>query len=152
MNISPPGHLPGDPDAPQQDHLGLAVASVVFGVLLGTAVIAVSLWGVRTLQASRPTATAPDPSGAPVILLLAGTLGGTFLATAAAWTLMSPVGSLYRRGGLAMVSGFASLVLALLAMPLDGFFGRTGLLAYAVVCALGCLALSRKAFRPPDVP
>ena len=29
MQISPPGHLPGDPDAPREDYLGLAIVSKV---------------------------------------------------------------------------------------------------------------------------
>jgi hypothetical protein len=144
MPISPPGHLPGDPDAPQHDYLGLAVASVAFGILLGTGVITAALWGVRMLQAGTAATATPDPAGPAAILLLAGTLGGVGAGAAAAWTLMWPVGSLYRRGGLAMVSGFASLVFALIAMPLDGLFGRAGLLGYAGLCALGCLLIARR--------
>ena len=147
MQISPPGHLPGDPDAPREDYLGLAIVSVLFGVLLGAGLISGALWGVRTLQTSAPAPAVPTLTGPSALLLLTGTFGGVAGAAVAAWTLMSPIGALYRRGGLAVVSGFASLVVALIAMPVDQHFGREGLLAFAVACAGGCLWLGRRASR-----
>ena len=145
MRISPPGHLPGDPDAPSEDFLGLAVASVLFGILIGAGVIAAALWAVRTLQIEAP-APAPGELGGAGLLLLGGTMGGLVLGAGAAWTLMAPITSYFRRGGLAILTGFATLVVSLVAVPVDRFLGRPGLAALAGGCALGCLLLSRFTF------
>ena len=147
MKLSPPGHLPGDPNAPREDFLGLAVASVVFGILIGAGVIAAALWGVRTLQLDAPPA--PGELGGAGVLLLGGTMGGLVLGAGAAWTLMAPITSYFRRGGLAILTGFATLVVSLIAVPVDRFLGRPGLAALAGGCALWCLLLSRFAFSPP---
>jgi len=64
-----------------------------------------------------------------------------------AFTLMAPIGSLYRRGALAMVSGFGTLVASLVTIPLDRGLGRPGLLLLALACAAGGLWLGRRARR-----
>ena len=133
---------PADPDAP--DQLGLAAQAMLFGVLFGTAVIAAVSWGVRTLQAGRPVPATPDPASGVALLILAGELGGAFAGGAAAWLLMAPIDSIYRRGGLTMVTAFATLVVSLIGIPVDIWLGRSGLLALSGFCALGCLWLSRR--------
>jgi hypothetical protein len=124
----------------------LAIRSVVLGVLFGTAVIALALWGVRTLQLSSPPEP-PQLGSAPGMLLVAGTFGGLLAGGAVAWSLMAPIGSLYRRGALSMVSGFGTLVVSLLTIPLDRSLGRAGLLLLALACAAGCLWLGLRARR-----
>ncbi|HUL70371.1 MAG TPA: hypothetical protein VLT17_09090 [Gemmatimonadales bacterium] len=124
----------------------LAIRSVALGMLIGSAVIALVLWGVRTLQLSSPPES-PQLGSAPGVLLVAGTFGGLFMGGAVAFRLMAPIGSLYRRGALAMVSGFGTLVVSLVTIPLDRALGRTGLLFQALACALGCLWLARRARR-----
>ena len=54
-----------------------------------------------------------------------------------------PDGPLIVRGAFSLVAGFASLVAALIAMPLDRAFGRMGLLALAAAAVLACLWLGR---------
>jgi hypothetical protein len=135
----------GAPDA-EGDLVILAIRSVVLGILIGTALIALVLWGVRTLQLSSPPET-PQLGSAPGMLLLAGTFGGLFIAGAVAWSLMAPIDSYYRRGALAMVSGFGTLVVSLLTIPLDGALGRTGLMLLALACAAGSLWLGLRARR-----
>ncbi|MGH7701821.1 MAG: hypothetical protein ACREMO_01915, partial [Gemmatimonadales bacterium] len=71
------------------------------------------------------------------------------VAAGAAWTLMAPITSYFRRGALAILSGFATLVVSLVAVPVDRFLGRPGLAALAGGCALGCFLLSRFAFGAP---
>jgi hypothetical protein len=127
--------------------LGLALRALAFGVLFGTAVIAMVLWLVRTLQLQSPPTTTPETGGSQAMLLLVGTLGGVLAGGAATWSLLRPVESMYRRGAFSLVAGFASLVAALIAMPLDRAFGRVGLLALAAAAVLGCLWLGRA--RPP---
>lgn len=129
--------------------LGLAFRGLAFGVLLGTAVIAMALWLVRTLQLAAPPATLPNTAGPQAMILLAGTLAGVLAGGTAAWFLLRPVDSLYRRAAFSMVAGFATLVAALVSMPLDRAFGRTGLLALAGLAVLGCLWLSRSARPAP---
>jgi hypothetical protein len=124
------------PESPVNE-LRVALCSVLFGIFFGTGVIALALWGVRTLQ----LAQAPDSPArnAPALLLLGGTFGGLLSASIVAWVLMAPVTSAYRRGGLAVVSGFTTLVLALLAIPVDRALGRTGLLVLGALCGAGCV-------------
>jgi hypothetical protein len=54
------------------------------------------------------------------------------------------VESWYRRGGLAIVSAFATFVMAVLAAPLHHFAGRTGLLGLAAVAAVAAALLARQ--------
>jgi hypothetical protein len=129
-----------DDDVPQ---LGLALRGLGFGVLFGTAVIAMVLWLVRTLQLQAPPTTSPETGGPQAMILMAGTLAGVLAGGAATWSLLKPVESLYRRGAFSLVAGFASLVAALISMPLDRAFGRMGLLALAAAAVLGCLWLGR---------
>lgn len=123
--------------------LALALRALAFGVLFGTAVIAMVLWLVRTLQLQSPPTTSPQTGGPQAMILLIGTLVGVLAGGAATWSLLRPVQSLYRRGAFSLVAGFASLVAALIAMPLDRAFGRMGLLALAGAAVLGCLWLGR---------
>jgi hypothetical protein len=61
-------------------------------------------------------------------VLFGGTLAGVLLAAFAAWRLLSPVTSTYRRGGLAMVCAFATVLAMLLCIPVHKMLGRSGLL------------------------
>ncbi len=128
------------------DLVVLAIRSVALGILFGTAVVALTLWGVRTLQLSSPPEP-PQLGSAPGMLLVAGTFGGLLAGGTVAWSLMAPIGSLYRRGALSMVSGFGTLVVSLLTIPLDRSLGRAGLLLLAFACAAGCLWLGLRARR-----
>jgi hypothetical protein len=131
-------------EASEDAALGLALRSLLQGVLLGTAVIAAVLWVVRTIQASSPPESVPDPGGLPALLLMGGTFAGVLAGGMATWFLLAPFESLYRRGGLAMVAGFASLPLSLVSMPLDRAFGRAGLLALSAVAVLAFALLSAR--------
>ena len=125
--------------------MGLVAASMGFGVLLGTAFIAGSLFALRTIQAAGDLPGQAGQSGT-VLLLLGGTLGGILLAGMAAWVILASITSTYRRGALSLVTGFATLLLSLLAMPADRFLGRLGLAGLAAVCAAGCFWVGRRTF------
>ena len=131
--------------------VGLALRAVVCGVLLGTAVIAMTLWVVRTLQLAAPPAAVPNTAGTQALILMGGTLAGVLVGATATWFLLGPIDSLYRRGAFSTVAGFATLLAALVSMPLDRAFGRLGLLAMAAVAVLGCLWLGR-GLRPERRP
>ena len=68
-------------------------------------------------------------------LIAAGTLGGLALAGFVGWRLLEPIGSTYRRGGLAMVAAFATVVLMLICTAAFELFGRAGLLGLLFLCA-----------------
>jgi hypothetical protein len=80
-------------------------------------------------------------------LIAAGTLTGLMLAGFIAWQLLEPVTSVYRRGGLAMVAAFATVVLMLICTAVFEFFGRTGLLALLGFSALISSLLALQARR-----
>lgn len=117
---------------------------MLFGTLAGTGIIALSMWGKRTLELQGPPVEGAVTGGPIFALVLGGTIGGFLLAMILAWSLMRPLRNPYRRGGLAVVAGFATIVVMLLSIVADQVAGRWGLLALAGLCALGCLLLSRK--------
>ncbi|HTC24815.1 MAG TPA: hypothetical protein VK688_10650 [Gemmatimonadales bacterium] len=110
--------------------LGLDVLR--FGVVTGPAV-------------GRTVGTAP--TDAAIDLLLGGTLGGCMIAGAAAWWLLAPIDSLYRRAGLALASSFATVVLMLAAVPVHRWAGQPGLAGFALLLATGALLFAVRARR-----
>ena len=80
-------------------------------------------------------------------LLFGGTLSGIVLAGWAAWRLLDPIESAYRRGGLAMVSGFSSVLLMLICIPINQLLGRTGLIILLGLSATAAALLGRRARR-----
>jgi hypothetical protein len=86
----------------------------------------------------------PDNLTLRLYLLFGGTLGGILAAAGAAWRLLQPIPSLYRRGGLAIVSGFATVLLMLVCIPVHQAFGQAGLL---VTMALSGIAAALLAVR-----
>ena len=80
-------------------------------------------------------------------LLFGGTLSGIVLAGWAAWSLLGPIESAYRRGGLAMVSGFSTVLLMLICIPINQLLGRTGLILLLVLSAIAAALLGRRARR-----
>jgi hypothetical protein len=83
----------------------------------------------------------------PFYLLAGGTLAGILSAAGVAWSLLAPVGSVYRRGGLSIVSAFATVLLMLVCIPVHQGFGRSGLLLLLAVAAVLAIVLSRHARR-----
>jgi hypothetical protein len=131
-------------DETGDDDLGLALRALAFGVLLGATVIVITLWVVRTLQIGAPPTATPDPGGREGTILLGGTLLGVVIGGGSTWTLLAPLPSMFRRGGLSMVAGFAAFAVSLLSMPVYAAFGRTGLLGLAGVAAIGALWFGRR--------
>ena len=126
---------------PAADPVGLAATAMAAGVALGLAVIGVTVLGVDTL---RPRTASAGGPGLALYLLLLGTAGGAVAAGGATWRLLGPIGSTYRRGGFALVSAFATLVLMLVFVPVNQALGRPGLgVAAALSAALSVLLLRR---------
>lgn len=140
---APPSPHPLGPDAPTEDHVGLAFGALLVAIALGTAVAALATFVVRTLQASAPPAESLDLAGPPALVLLLGTLAALLVAAVTTWRLMAPAREPFRQGALAMVSAFATLVVSLVTMPVDRMLGRPGLLGLAAV-ALVLAGLARR--------
>jgi hypothetical protein len=127
------------------DPVSLAATSVGAGLSAGLALVGAT---VAALDAMRPPPGTAEPAlGAALYLLVAGTLGGLVLAGVVAWRLLAPLDSTYRRGGLALVSAFATVPIMQLYQLLDAAFGTPALLAAAVLAAGAAWLLSRRARR-----
>ena len=132
-----------NPVAPTEDYIPLAWASIGFGILLGTALVAAVLLGVRALIAQGPPTDTPDPGQPAAVLLIFGTLGACAVAGVSCWTAMAPVPA-YRRGGLSMVTAFATVVTALLLAPVNELGGPAALGAVALGCGTLAWRLGRR--------
>lgn len=80
-------------------------------------------------------------------LIVGGTLVGILLAAYVAWRLLEPITSTYRRGALAMVSAFATVLVMLVCAGINQLFGRDGLLTFLGVCGVTSALLARQARR-----
>ena len=126
------------------------ISAMSAAVAVGLAVISLALIGVDRLRAAAPAA---DPGAGPAIyLLLVGTLGGLLAAGVTAWRLLAPVLSLYRRGGLSIVSAFATVLAMLLCIPAHQLAGWPGLAALATGALLFAFVLGRWTHRLAMVP
>jgi hypothetical protein len=126
------------------DPVSLVATALGAGITAGLALVGVT---VAAIAAIRPAAGADPALGAPLYLLLAGTLGGLLLAGVVTWRLLAPLGSTYRRGGLALVSAFATVPFMQLYRPLDIAFGPAALIAAAAAASLAAWLLVRRARR-----
>ena len=127
------------------DPVALAATALGAGLSAGLALVGAT---VAALDAVRPPPGTVEPAlGAPLYLLAAGTLGGLVLAGVVAWRLLAPLDSTYRRGGLALVSAFATVPIMLLYLPLDAAFGTPALVAAAALATGAAWLLSRRARR-----
>ncbi len=119
----------------------LAWRGVLGGALGGTALLALALWRVRTMLADAPASDRPVLTGGAYYVLMAGLLGGGFLAAGLTFVRLAPLSSLYRRLSLALAAGLGVLVSALLATLVHHAFGNGALLALAAGAAVGAAAL-----------
>jgi hypothetical protein len=117
------------------------VASVLAGgAAFGLSIISATVLGVDVLRA-----TSPGNLDASFYLLVGGTLTGILVAAYAAWRLLVPVGSAYRRGALSIVCSFATVLLMLVCIPVHQLLGRIGLLVLLGISLLTGLILARRA-------
>ena len=123
--------------------LRLIATVVACAVSAGLLVITATVLGVDALR----TDSGPPNLNLSFYLLVGGTLLGILLAASAAWRLLAPVASTYRRGGLSIVSAFATVVFMLICIPIHQLLGRTGLLILLGLSGLATLALARQARR-----
>ncbi len=146
-----PTAITGEPAHPE--HVGLALRAIGAGAAGGVGTVSLVMWLVRTLQLSGLAPLSPSPSDHIATIILLGWTGGALLGGLAAFALMAPLVSSYRRGGLAMVAGFGTLLCSFITAPVDSLLGRWGLLGLTAVAGLLLLLLLRSVRRrggPPE--
>lgn len=151
-STAPPTAITGEPAHPE--HVGVALRAIAAGAASGVGAVALVMWLVRTLQLSGRAPLAPTPGDDIATLILLGWTGGALLAGFAAFALMAPLRSGYRRGGFAMVAGFATLLLSFVTAPVDSLLGRWGLLGLTALSGallLGLLRSVRRGAAAPEV-
>jgi hypothetical protein len=111
-------------------------------VALGLAVVTATTLAIDALRPA--PGVAPDLN-APFHLLLWGTFAGIALAGVVAWRLLSPLGSAYRRGGLALVSAFATVLAMLVCIPVNQTLGHPGLGGLIGLSLAASVLLARRA-------
>jgi Na+/H+ antiporter NhaC len=120
---------------------GFVAAVGACAVSLGLVVITATVLGVDALRSGQ------SGLNLALYLLFGGTLGGILAAAGMAWWLLGPIESTYRRGGLAIVCGFATVLLMLICIPVHQFLGRSGLFALMAMCTVAAALLARRARR-----
>lgn len=142
-----PSPNPLGADAPDDDRVGLAANAMA--AAMAVAVAAISLVALATRRAAASSGiTSRDTivDGLAVDIVIYGTVASVFLAGGVAWTLMKPIDSNYRRGGLAIVSAFGGFLLSvILTMLVRGLLGDTALPGLAVVGAAIAVFFARRA-------
>ncbi|MGH7513424.1 MAG: hypothetical protein ACREOQ_10935 [Gemmatimonadales bacterium] len=127
------------------DPLRLALLAMGSGMAFGLAVVSLTVLGVDLV---RPATPPPGLASGPAFyLLLFGTIGGLILAGVVAWRLLAPILSTYRRGGISVLTAFATVLPMLLCMIANQLAGRIGLVALAGIALLAALALGGRARR-----
>jgi hypothetical protein len=117
---------------------GFIAAVAACAVSIGLAVITATVLEVDALRGASPAGQLP------FYVLFAGTAAGILLAALTAWNLLGPIASTYRRGGLAMVCAFATVILMLVCIPIHQLTGRTGLLALLGLAGVMALVQGRR--------
>jgi hypothetical protein len=128
------------------DPIRFAVLAMGSGVAFGVAVISVVALVVDALKTAAPSPAGAPALGLPLFVVFFGTIAGLVLAGVVTWRLLSPVVSIYRRGGLSVVSGLATVMPMWLCPLVNQLAGRAGLAALGVV-ALGVSALLARGAR-----
>ena len=122
---------------------GFLTAALAGAVAAGLMVVTATVLLVDALRSG----AYPENLTLRLYLVFGGTLAGILIAAWAAWRLLRPIASTYRRGGLSIVSGFATVVLMLVCIPINQLFGRTGLLILLGLSGAAALLFARRANR-----
>jgi hypothetical protein len=136
-------NVAGEAVDPARDRPGLVVRGLLGATASGTALVALALWSVRTLLAGAPASEQAVVTGPAFFILVIGTFGAVALAAVLGWIAMAPLTSTWRRGVFAMISGFGTVVAALVAAPIHHTWGRPGLaIMGGVAGVVGIVALT----------
>jgi len=115
------------------------------GMAFGLSIVSLTVLGVDVVRPSTPGPTMA--AGPAFYLLVFGTLGGLVLAGVVAWGLLPPIISTYRRGGISIVTAFATVLPMLLCMVANQLAGRAGLVGLAVLALALAIGLGTQARR-----
>jgi predicted signal transduction protein with EAL and GGDEF domain len=127
----------------ERSPFGFLAAVVSSAVSAGLLVITGT---VLVVDALRPTGDVGHPDRL-FYVLMGGTLAGILLSAFAAWSLLAPLGTGYRRGGLSVVCAFATVLAMLVCIPVHQFLGRNGLFILLGICGIAGLISARQARR-----
>ncbi len=133
----------GEPVDPARDRPALVFHALLGATLAGTSSVALVLWGVRLLVASRAPAADTAAAGPAFPVLVGGVLASMLLAAGLAWWRLAPLTAMWRRGVFAMISALGTIVGALAATPLHYRFGDRGLLSLAGAAFVGAILMLR---------
>jgi hypothetical protein len=136
----------GDVSSQREDGnatIGFLAAALAGAIAFGLVVVTATVLLVDLLKAGAPG----DNVTLRLYLLFGGTVGGILAAAGAAWHLLQPIPSLYRRGGLAIVSGFATVLLMLVCIPIHQMFGQAGLLVTMALSGIAAALLAARTRR-----
>ncbi len=112
------------------DPVGTAIASIGAGAAVGTACTTSGVLAVRLLQAGDPAALPTDVGG--MILSIAVSVG-LFAAVLTGWIASRAIDDTWRRGVTAALAVFGTVLLSVLATPVDLVAGPMGLAVYLVI-------------------
>jgi hypothetical protein len=127
------------------DPIRLALLAMGSGMAFGLGVVSLTVLGVDLL---RPVTPPPAIATGPAFYLLVfGTVVGLVAAGLVTWWLLDPIPSVYRRGGLSLVTGFATVLPMLLCIVANQLAGRAGLMALALTAFLVAVWLGARARR-----
>ena len=144
-NAPPPSPNPLGADAPTEDHVGLAVRAVLAAVAAAVAWFSILTFMVSGL---RPIGgpVQIDTSAGYVNLFLYGLLGGLMFTGVTAWSLMAPIDSNFRRGGLAIVAALLGFLVSMgVTFLTNELLGGTALLGVAAAGLGLAVFLGRRA-------
>ncbi len=129
---------------PTTDPVGTAVGSIGAGATSGAVLMTAGVFVLRLLQSGDPASVTPDVGGA---ILSTAVSTGLLTAVAVAWLRSRRIDDTWRRGVTAAVSVFGTVILSVLAAPIDTVAGVAGLGTYLVALLIGAVASHRAAGR-----
>ncbi len=128
-----------NPPSPRDSTVRFVAAAAGCAISIGLVVITATVLAVDEL---RGNGSAPSLDRS-FYILVGGTLLGILLAASAAWQLLAPIESVYRRGGLSIVCAFGTVLLMLICIPIHQILGQVGLIALLALAAVSALILGR---------
>ena len=129
---------------PTTDPVGTAVGSIGAGATSGAVLMTGGVFVLRLMQAGDPASVSPDVGGA---ILSVAVSTGLLAAVAVAWLRSRSIDDVWRRGVTAAVAVFGTVILSVLAAPVDSVAGTAGLGAYLAVLLIATFATHRAARR-----
>jgi hypothetical protein len=126
------------------DPVGTAITSIGAGATSGAGVMAAGVLVVRLLQRGDPAMLPTDTAG---LILSVTVSAGLLVAVLTGWLLSRAIDDVWRRGVTAGLAVFGTVLLSVLAAPIDMAAGALGLGAYLVVLTVFAVRLHRAARR-----